>query len=238
MMRPEIHDGDAVGQVLDDAEIVRDEKVGEVELRAQVHEQVQDLRLDRHVERRDGFVADQHVGLHRERAGDADALALTARELMRIAALQRRIEPGSDELRVHVGGLRRASALDQAVDARRLAYHLGDRQARVDRRERVLKHHLRAQAAAAAVGGGERVDVPPAPQHLPGRGFQDAGDDAPERGLAATGFAHEPDHFALHDGEVDVVHRAHHRRRLGEAQRDRRPADEIGRLAEASRHTA
>ena len=78
MMRPEIHDGDAVGQVLDDAEIVGDEKVGEVELRAQVHEQVQDLRLDRHVERCDRFVADQHVGLHRERAGDADALALTA----------------------------------------------------------------------------------------------------------------------------------------------------------------
>ena len=82
----EIHDRDAVGEVLDDAEIMADEQVGEVELVAQVHEQVEDLRLDRHVERRDGFVADQNLGLHRERAGDADALALAAGELMRIAA--------------------------------------------------------------------------------------------------------------------------------------------------------
>ena len=48
-------------------------------------EQVDDLRLDRDVERGDGLVADEHVRLHGERAGDRDALALAAGELVRKA---------------------------------------------------------------------------------------------------------------------------------------------------------
>ena len=62
-----------------DREVVGDEEVGEAELRLQVLEQVDDLALDRHVEGGDGLVADKNLRLHGERAGDADALALTAR---------------------------------------------------------------------------------------------------------------------------------------------------------------
>ena len=54
--------------------------------RRSLQEQVDDLRLDRDVERGDRLVADEHVGLHGERAGDGDALALAAGELVRIAA--------------------------------------------------------------------------------------------------------------------------------------------------------
>ena len=49
-------------------------------------EQHQDLRLHADVERRDRLVGEDQVGPERERAGDADALALAARELVRIAA--------------------------------------------------------------------------------------------------------------------------------------------------------
>src|SRR3546814_15681746 len=49
----------------------------------QVLQEVQHLRLDRHVERGDRLVADQELGPKRERAGDADALALPAGEAMR-----------------------------------------------------------------------------------------------------------------------------------------------------------
>ena len=52
---------------------------------AQPHEKIQHLRLDRHVERGDRFVADQEIGLHRQRAGDADARALAAGKLVRKA---------------------------------------------------------------------------------------------------------------------------------------------------------
>ena len=54
--------GDPVAQVLDHAEVVADEQIGEAELAAQVHEQVEHLRLDRDVERRHRLVADQEAG--------------------------------------------------------------------------------------------------------------------------------------------------------------------------------
>ena len=84
-MRPRAHHGDAVGHVVDHGEIVRDEQVGEAELLLQILEQVEDLRLHRDVERRDRLVADQQVGPERQRAGDADALALAAGKAVRIA---------------------------------------------------------------------------------------------------------------------------------------------------------
>ena len=81
----EIHHRDAVADVLHHGEIVGDEQVGQAELALQVLQQVDDLRLDRDVERGDRLVADDQLGLDRERAGDADALALAAGELVRIA---------------------------------------------------------------------------------------------------------------------------------------------------------
>ena len=64
-------------------EVVGDEDVGDAELALQALQQVDDLRLHRDVERRDRLVADDQRGLDRERAGDRDALALAARELVR-----------------------------------------------------------------------------------------------------------------------------------------------------------
>jgi hypothetical protein len=58
---PEIHHGDAVADVSHDREIVGDEQIAEPELLLQVHQQIEDLRLNRHVERRDRFVADDEL---------------------------------------------------------------------------------------------------------------------------------------------------------------------------------
>ena len=79
----QVHDRDPVGDVADDAEVVGDEEVGEAELLLQVLEQVEDLGLDRDVERRDGLVGDDQLRVQGERPGDADALALAAGELVR-----------------------------------------------------------------------------------------------------------------------------------------------------------
>ncbi len=80
----EVHHADAVGDVVHDREVVRDEEVREPELALQVAHQVQHLRLHRHVERGRRLVADQERGLGRQRARDRDALPLAARELVRI----------------------------------------------------------------------------------------------------------------------------------------------------------
>ena len=91
---PAVHHRDLVGDVLDDTDVVRDEQVRHTELALQLAQQVQDLRLHRHIECRGRLVADDQLRRYRQRARDRDALALAARELMRIAL--QRIAPQAD----------------------------------------------------------------------------------------------------------------------------------------------
>ena len=87
-----VHHGDAVADLRGDAQVVGDEQHREIEALADLVEQLEHLRLHRDVERRDRLVGDQHLRLHRERARDADALALAAGELVRVARRARRVE--------------------------------------------------------------------------------------------------------------------------------------------------
>ena len=102
---PEVHHRHPIAEVLDHGEVVGHEEQREVEATLEVAQQVQDLALDRHVEGRDGLVGDEEPGLHRERAGDPDALALAARELMGVPAVVVALEP--DQLERLVDAVRR-----------------------------------------------------------------------------------------------------------------------------------
>ena len=57
----EVHHRDAVRDLVDHREVVGDEDVRQLELALQVLQQVEDLRLDRDVERRHGLVADDQL---------------------------------------------------------------------------------------------------------------------------------------------------------------------------------
>ena len=76
----DVHHGNPIRNVLDDAQIVGDEQVGEFELGLKVFEEVQNLRLNRHVECGDGLVGDDQIRMRRERSSNADALPLSATE--------------------------------------------------------------------------------------------------------------------------------------------------------------
>ena len=76
----------------DHAQVVADEQIRQPQILAQLREQVDHLCLDGNIQRRHGLVADDDRGLERQCAGDTDALALSARELVRIAL---RIKAGS-----------------------------------------------------------------------------------------------------------------------------------------------
>ncbi len=82
----DVHHRDAVADVLDHRQVVRDEEVGEPQLVLQLEQQVEDLRLHRDVERRHRLVGDDQPRIERQRAGDADALPLAAGERVRVAA--------------------------------------------------------------------------------------------------------------------------------------------------------
>ena len=87
------------------------------ELALQVAQQVEDLRLDRHVERGDRLVGHDQLRLERERAGHADALPLAAGELVRVAVVVLGVQPDAVHQVLH-GPLALALALVHPVDAR------------------------------------------------------------------------------------------------------------------------
>ena len=97
----EVHDRDPVADVPHDRQVVRDDHVGQPELVLQVLEQVDDLGLDRHVQGGDRLVRDDELRPQRQRPGDADALALTAGELVRVAVVVLGVEPDQLEQLLH-----------------------------------------------------------------------------------------------------------------------------------------
>ncbi len=128
----------------------------QLQLRTQVVQQVEHLALHRNVESADRFVGHQHGGLHGQRAGDGDTLALAARELawvhvpVALAGGRRCQAAGQASL---VGVLAPEDALGSFGDAR------PDRHPRVERRVRVLEDHLHGTRAAACVPGGPAAQI-------------------------------------------------------------------------------
>ena len=82
---PQVHDRDPVAERPRQAEIVGDEDQRQVPAPLELHQYGQDLGPHRGVEHGDRLVADQPLRLEHERRGDCHALALAARELVRIA---------------------------------------------------------------------------------------------------------------------------------------------------------
>ena len=116
----------------------------------QLGEQVEDLRLDRHVERGRRLVGDQQLRVAGERHRDHHALAHAARELVRVvvdAPLRRR----DADQREHLDrALDRRLAAQALVQAQRLGDLLADRVDRVERGHRLLEDHRDLLAADAA----------------------------------------------------------------------------------------
>ena len=71
---------DFIADVFYHRQVMADEQVGQAQFLLEILEQVDDLRLDAHVERTHRFIADNKPGLHRQGPGDPNSLPLTAAE--------------------------------------------------------------------------------------------------------------------------------------------------------------
>ncbi|MNJ63670.1 hypothetical protein D3C77_595870 [compost metagenome] len=58
--------------------VMRDKYISEAKLFLQILQQINDLRLDRHIERRDRFIRNDQLRLQGQCPGNADTLALSA----------------------------------------------------------------------------------------------------------------------------------------------------------------
>ena len=189
----EIHHRDACGDLPDHGEVVRDEEIGEAELRCRRQQKIDDLGLDRHVERAERLVADDQARLRRERAGDADALALAAAELARQALRPspRRARrdpavprPGAPAPRRHPG------------DLQRLADDRTDALAGIEAGIGILEDHLQTPPRRPQRPPAERASArhPANSTRAAGRALQQ-GQGAAQRGLAATALADDRQRF-------------------------------------------
>ena len=105
-----VEDADAVAHLRDRAEVVADEEDRGVELRLELGDEVEDLRLDRRVEAGRRLVEDQERRVLGERHRDHDPLLHAAGELVRVAAHHRARRPRSAPARARRGRARRPRA--------------------------------------------------------------------------------------------------------------------------------
>ena len=204
-----LHDGDAVGDLRDDGQIVRDEEHGEIVGAAQVAEEGENLCLHGDVERGCGLVGDEQAGAVDDRHRDEDALALAAGELVGVVAdsalglgKSDLAHGGQDLLLDGFAGEFGVMGLDGLGD-------LGaDGHDWVERGHGLLEDHGYVAASAAAHGGlreGEEVFAGEgdASGYLGARRKQT---EQGERGggLAGAGFADEPKGLAGVDPKGDI----------------------------------
>jgi hypothetical protein len=84
--KPVLHHADPVGDPPHDPEVMGDEQKAHAEVALQLRQELEDLRLDRDVERGGRFVGDQKLGVVGQRHGDHHALPLPAGQLVGIGA--------------------------------------------------------------------------------------------------------------------------------------------------------
>ncbi len=208
-----IHDHDALGDFSNHAEIMGDQNDRRADTALEVEHQLQDLRLDRHVQRRGRLVGNQELGVAGECHGDHHALAHAAGELMRILAhAPRRLRDTNQ--RQHLDAACLCGLLvEPLMDPQCLANLAADSQHRIEARHRLLEYHRNVVAADGAhLAVGELQQI----LSLEADRARDLAwglrDEPHERHggdrLAAAGFTDDGQRLAFVDMEGDAVDRA------------------------------
>ena len=195
--------------MLDDAEVMRDEQVGEIELFLKVLQKIQDLRLHRHIQGGDCFIGDDEPGVEGEGARNANALPFAPAEGMRIAPDVFRPQADPSQQRGHP--VFKFGTAGDAIHLQRLAYDLQNRQARIQGGERVLKYHadLAPEGPQFPVVQFRQVNALlrlRLVNDLTGAGFVDTRDAAAGCCFAAAGFTDKAQGFPRLNAEADIGH--------------------------------
>src|SRR5262245_59294147 len=205
---PGAHHGNSVGDIVDDREIVRDEEVSKAQFLLQIHQQIQDLRLDRNIERRGRLVADDKVGPQGKRPRDPDTLTLASRKTVRIAFDVPQIEADKGDELVHHFPARPRVA--DAVNDQRLFDNVVNRHPRIQGSERILKDELHLTSKALQSLALERQYINQLPvvveRDRPRIRRCRPQQKLAQGGLAAPAFADETKTPATFDFEADTTY--------------------------------
>jgi hypothetical protein len=205
-----VHDRHPVRPAGDHAQVVGDQDDGHPEAQPQVVNQLQDLLLDRDVQRRGGLVGDQQLRLARQCHGDHHALSHAAGELVRILLDPLAYARDADQIQDFGRAVHRLLFGYFPVQGDDLGDLLADRHRRVQRGQRVLKDHADLVAPDLAhVLFRERAQLlafeldAAADDRAASR--QQVHDRQSSHGLAAAGLAHNADRLTSLNLERDSV---------------------------------
>ena len=170
-------------------------------------QQVHDLGLDRDVERGDRLVGHEQLGLEGERAGDPDALALTAGELVGVPVVVLGVETHDLEQLPHP--VEHLLLRHHLVHPQRGADDRAHRVPRVQRAVGVLEDHLDLFAVRQHLLGRQVADLVALELHRARGGVEQPRDEAPGRRLAAARLADQAQRRPRRHLEGDPVDRLH-----------------------------
>ena len=217
------------------AQVVRDEDIGQAQVALQVHQQVDDLRLHRHVQRRHRLVADDQRQFQRQRARDHDALALAAGELVRIALGG--VGPQADAGQ-QLGHAFADGGAAVAEIAQRFADDVAHAHARVHRRERILEDELHAPAHGAQLLAVHRGQVLAFEQDAALGRISQPDQALAGGGLAAAGFTDQAQGLAARHRQRDAIDRAQDASAVDRIVFFRPLASSMGEAAEIGVHVS
>ena len=151
-----LHHANAVGVTAHNGKVVADQQQRQPTGGFLRRQQLQDLRLDGHIQRRRRLVGDQQGRIVCQRHRDHHPLALAAGKLMR-KGVQPALGIGKPAFRQQCGDARAQAQLGhRIVQGNSLRHLLADAAERVEAGHRLLKHHASdtaAQASQQRVGG-------------------------------------------------------------------------------------
>lgn len=189
-----------------DRQVVADEQQREPLLPADPGDEVEDLRLHRHVESARRLIHHQHLGLDRQCPGDRHTLPLATRQRARTGGEMLLPQPhGGDQLAHALGGVVPGAS---AVQSQNVLDRSPHRDPRIQREIGILEDHLHALGAFESLGARSRDagHGPATDRDVPGIRLFESDDHPRQSRLARTRFAHDGERTATGNGEARVDH--------------------------------
>ena len=181
-----------------------DKQIRRTKLVLKFLEQVQNLGLNGNIQSGNGLVADDQLGLQSERAGDADTLTLTARELVRIAVDVLGVQ--ADDVQQLADALNALLLGTHAMNGHGLGDDLAYGHTRIERSIGVLEDELHLATHVLDLMLAHLGNIFALEEHLTCRRLGQAHDGAARGGLTATRLADQAKGLARINLERNVIH--------------------------------
>jgi hypothetical protein len=157
-----IHNGQAAGQVGYQAQIMGYQHISEGKLFFKAQEQIDDLGLDGHIQGAYRLIGQKQAGAQGQGPGNADTLALSSAELVRVKPGLFRGQTHRLQEKIHF----LSQTFSFFVNNERFAQNVPHRHPGIQRGDRVLENYLHSGPQSAQAGSGKGAQILAVEKHL------------------------------------------------------------------------